>query len=221
MTTPLQGPARLLPATTKAEYLVVFLHGLGADGNDLLGLADSLASALPPADFLSPHAPFPCDIAPFGYQWFSLQDWSPSSILAGVKKATPILNQFLDDELQKRGLPPERLILVGFSQGTMISLYVALRRASAIGAVIGFSGALIGGETLAAEITARPPIFLCHGMMDTVVPYAAMPAAEAVLRFVGCDTVTITRPHLAHGIDEVAVKEAGDFLRRTHGRTKT
>jgi len=112
----------------KARALVVFLHGLGADGNDLISLAPLLESVLPDTAFASPHAPFPCDMAPLGRQWFSLQDRDPDVLLAGVQAAAPLLNAFLDQELKAHGLSDERLALVGFSQGTMIALHVALRR---------------------------------------------------------------------------------------------
>ena len=104
------------------------LHGLGADGNDLIGLAPHWAPALPDAEFLSPNAPFPCDMSPYGYQWMSVRDPSSEAQLAGARAAASILDAFIDDELQKRGLTEGQVALVGFSQGTMMSLYVGPRR---------------------------------------------------------------------------------------------
>ena len=133
MLSTLSGPSRPPASGGKPSRLVVLLHGLGADGNDLIGLAPYWASLLPEAEFLSPNAPFPCDMAPYGYQWFSAQDRSPAAVLAGVRAAAPMLDAFIDEALAERGLGDGELALVGFSQGTMMSLFVGLRRAVAAG----------------------------------------------------------------------------------------
>jgi len=159
----LSGPVRKPASGGKPRQLVVLLHGVGADGHDLIGLAPYWAPALPDAEFVSPDAPFPCDMAPYGRQWFSLQDRSPSAILGGVRAAAPILDAFLDEALAARGLDASQLALIGFSQGTMMSLYVGPRRAEALAGIIGYSGALIGADTLAQDIRSRPPVLLVHG----------------------------------------------------------
>src|SRR5579871_1369604 len=138
----LEGPGRAPQSGGKPQSVVVLLHGLGADGGDLIGLAPYWAPQLPTTEFLSPHAPYPCDMAPYGRQWFSLQDRSPNMIVAGVQAAAPILEAYLDDVLRERGLPPERLALVGFSQGTMMALHVGLRRPQRLAGIVGYSGAL-------------------------------------------------------------------------------
>jgi phospholipase/carboxylesterase len=197
----LDGP-RYGPANGQAaDTLAVLLHGLGADGNDLIGLAPQFAQVLPGAAFVSPHAPFPCDMAPFGRQWFSLQERSPEAILGGVRMAAPILESFLDAELARHGLADGRLALIGFSQGTMMSLYVALRRARACAAVLGYSGALIGADELAAEITSKPPVLLVHGEADEIVPVQALPAAVQALEANAVPVAWERRPGLGHGID--------------------
>src|SRR5215472_6345589 len=152
----LSGPRHKPAGGGEPRQLVVLLHGLGADGNDLIGLAPYWAPALPEAEFISPDAPFPCDMAPYGRQWFSFQNRSPAAILAGVRAAATILDGFLDETLQARNLDERRLALVGFSQGTMMSLYVGLRRQKALAGIVGFSGALVGGDTLPSEIRSRP-----------------------------------------------------------------
>lgn len=129
----LSGPIRKPASGAAPRQLAILLHGLGADGNDLIGLAPYWAPLFPEAEFVAPDAPFPCDMAPFGRQWFSLQDRSPMSILAGVRAAAPILDAYIDDALKARNLDESRLALVGFSQGTMMSLYVGLRRAKGAG----------------------------------------------------------------------------------------
>ena len=126
--------------------LVVFLHGLGADGSDLIGLAPVLAPHFPEAAFVSPDAPSPCDMAPMGRQWFSLQSREPQDLYSGSEKAREALDAFLDAELERHSLDDSRLALFGFSQGTMMALHTALRRPTPIAGVAGFSGHLVGVE---------------------------------------------------------------------------
>ena len=142
----LSGPSRPPALGGRPSRLVILLHGLGADGNDLIGLAPYWAPLLPTTEFLSPNAPFPCDMAPYGYQWFSAQDRSPAAVLAGVRAAAPFLDAFIDDALAERGLDDADLALVGFSQGTMMALYVGLRRSQPVAGILGFSGRLLARE---------------------------------------------------------------------------
>ena len=168
----LSGPSRPPAAGGKPRRLVILLHGLGADGNDLIGLAPYWARLLPDAEFLSPNAPFPCDMAPYGYQWFSSQDRSREAVLGGVRAAAPILDAFIDEALAERGLADSDLALVGFSQGTMMSLFVGLRRDEPVAGIVGFSGRLLAPDLLASELRSRPPILLVHGTEDPLVPYS-------------------------------------------------
>lgn len=215
--TELDGP-RVEPADGgKAKALVVLLHGLGADGNDLIGLAPVWASALESAAFVSPHAPFACDMAPFGRQWFSLQSRDPADMLAGLRTAAPMLNAFLDAEMKRCGLGPDKLALVGFSQGTMTSLYTALRRPEPVAGIVGYSGSLIAGDRPDDPVTARPPVTLVHGTADEIVPFSAMAAAESALGAAGVAVESYARPGLGHGIDEIGLGIGLAFLRRVLG----
>ncbi len=180
----LNGPFLAAPSGN-IKQLVILLHGLGADGNDLFGLAEEFAEALPDAAFISPNAPEPCDMAPYGYQWFSLQSRVDAVMLQGVQKVAPTLDAFIDAQKAQHGLQDGQIALLGFSQGTMTALHVALRRPQALAGVVGFSGAMVAPQLLPQEITAKPPICLIHGMADTVVPFAAMAMAEAALRGAG------------------------------------
>ena len=213
----LEGPSRPPLAGGKPTSLIVLLHGLGADGNDLIGLAPYWAPLIPEAEFLSPHAPFPCDMAPYGRQWFSLQDRSFEAVLAGVRAAAPILDGFLDEALKARGLDESRLALVGFSQGTMMSLHVGLRRANPVAGILGYSGRLIGTDELAEEIRSRPSVFLLHGDADEIVPFESLALSKAALSDLHVPVETLARPGLGHSIDEVGLARGGDFLRRRLG----
>jgi phospholipase/carboxylesterase len=208
----LSGPSFGPAARGKPRRLVILLHGYGSDGNDLLGLAPHWARLLPEAEFLSPHAPFPCEAAPFGRQWFGFEGRSEDMILAQTQTAASILDAFIDAELARRGLAENSLALVGFSQGAMMALHVAPRRARTVAAVVGYSGMLIAPRLLAAEIKSKPAILLVHGTADPVVPYASLATAETALQSAGIAVTTATRPGVAHAIDEEGLALGGDFI---------
>lgn len=210
----LSGPEQPPLSGGNAQQLVILLHGVGANGADLISLAPELADALPDAHFISPDAPFPCDMAPFGYQWFSLLDRSAESMIAGVQKAAPIVNRFIDEQLERFALKESQLAVIGFSQGTMTGLFTCMRRPKPCAAIIGYSGALIGENILREEITARPPVCLIHGDADPVVPFAAMGHAESVLAECGVTVEAHARPGLVHGIDAEGLDIARKFLQK-------
>ena len=210
----LSGPSFPPQSGGKPNRLVILLHGLGADGNDLIGLAPYWAPALPDAEFLSPNAPFPCDMAPYGYQWLSARDPSPEARLAGARAAGTILDAFITEELEKRDLTESDLTLVGFSQGTMMSLFVGPRRERPLAGIVGYSGRLIAPELLAEEIRSRPPILLVHGTDDPMVSYDSMAEAEAALKAAGVSVETLTCPGIGHSIDNDGLRRGGQFLQR-------
>ena len=218
---PIDGP-RLSPRSGRVKQLVVFLHGYGADGNDLIEIGRQWQRWLPDAAFVAPHAPELCGMAPAGRQWFALTFRDPHERWRGVTQAGPGLDAFLDAELQRHGLKASQLALVGFSQGTMMALHVGLRRAQAPAAIVGYSGLLVledgkGPESLAGQVRAKPPILLVHGDQDDVIPVdalflstAALAAAEVCLQW-----------HLslgiAHGIDAEGLRHGGLFLTQALG----
>lgn len=210
LTGPSHGPA----SGGAPKQLVVFLHGRGANGHDLIGLAPFIAPHLPDALFLSPDAPQPCDMAPVGLQWFSLAERTPDSIAAGVRSAAPAVDAFLDHHLARHGLTDADMALFGFSQGCMMALHVGVRRNTAPAALLGYSGLLAAPEALAAEATVKPPVLLVHGAADEVVPHAALPAAEAALKGAGIPVEAVSRPGLGHGIDEDGIERAVAMLTR-------
>lgn len=212
---PRQEPGQ--PATA----LVVLLHGYGANGADLISLAEAWRSVLPQAAFVAPDAPEALPAADFGgRQWFPLTFRDPSELWRGVNSAGPILNRFLDRELERYQLSPDRLALVGFSQGTMMALHVGLRRNEKLAAIVGFSGLLAGPEHLATEIKTRPPVQLVHGEVDDLIPVEALHFTREALAAAGVPVEWHVRPALGHGIDPVGLKLAGDFLAQALGRRR-
>ncbi len=213
----LDGP-RQAPASGGApQSIVVLLHGYGADGNDLISLAPLWGRLLPHTLFVSPHAPFPCEINPAGRQWFAYEGAPPETILAGTRAAAALIDSFLDDLLRQNDLTTDRMALAGFSQGAMMSLYVAPRRTPSLAGVLGFSGALIDAEHLADEAVSKPPVLLVHGDADPVIPFASLGQAASALRAAGFAVETEARPALPHAIDQVGMAVGGRFLARLLG----
>lgn len=205
------------PRSGKTGSMVVFLHGYGADGADLLGLADPLSPHLPDTLFIAPDAPEPCAGNPFGRQWFPiprLDGSSPEAAQEGLQQSAADLNQFLDERIADSGLTPDRVALVGFSQGTMMSLHVAPRRPEPLAAVVGFSGRLLAPERLAAETRSRMPILLVHGDQDPMVPFADMDAAAQALLAAGFQVYGHVMKGTGHGIAPDGLSSALGFLRQ-------
>jgi len=210
----LDGP-RLAPAVGGApRQLVVFLHGFGADGNDLIGLGREWSRDLPHAAFVSPNAPEPCAMSPMGRQWFDLSMGDLGIIAEGVKRAAPALEAFLDAELKRHNLPASALGLVGFSQGTMMALAVGLARNPAPAAIVGYSGALATVESLPKEPGSGPAILLVHGDMDQVIPVDAMFMAREMLAQAGLPVEWHVAEGIGHGIDGEGLRLGGAFLKQ-------
>jgi phospholipase/carboxylesterase len=221
MAAELDGP-RLPPRSGAARQLVVFLHGYGADGNDLIEIGRAWQPLLPHAAFVSPHAPEPCGQAPMGRQWFALTMRDPDERWNGVNKAAPILNRFLEAELARHRLTPSALALVGFSQGTMMSLHVGLRRAVPPLAIVGYSGLLVlppdaEPETVAGDIKSRPPVLLVHGDSDDLIPPQALFLAAQGLAALDVPVEWHLSPGVGHGIDQEGLRHGGEFLARRFG----
>ncbi len=225
MAAALDGP-RLEPRSGKAKQLVVFLHGYGADGNDLIALGQEWQSPLPDAAFVSPHAPEPCAGAPTGRQWFGLTFREPNERWLGANAAAPVLQSFLDAELSRRGLTPDKLALVGFSQGTMMALHAGLRRAVPPAAIVGYSGIYVtpdgddGPERAQAEIRSRPPILLVHGTQDELIPAQALFVSANLLSAAEVPVEWHLSPGVGHGIDGEGLRQGGAFLAKAFARQK-
>ena len=204
------------PDAGTAKQAVVFLHGYGADGNDLIGLADPLAPHLPDTAFHSPDAPEPCRASPMGRQWFPipwLDGASEAEMGTSFARSTEELDRFLDGVLADEGLTADRLVLVGFSQGTMMSLHVAPRRAAPVAGVVAFSGRLLVPERLETEVVSRPPVCLIHGDADEVVPFADMGQAATALQGAGFTVAGHVMRGTGHGIAPDGLSVALGFIR--------
>lgn len=208
---------RRAPLSGETRSVVVFLHGYGANGADLLGLADPLAEHLPDTLFVAPDAPESCAGAPFGYQWFPIP-WidgsSEEEAARGMQAAAADLNAFLDAILVDEDLLPEQMVLFGFSQGTMMSLHVAPRREDPVAGVIAFSGRLLQPEVLSDEVVSRMPVLLVHGDADDVVPVQSLPDAAQALQDAGFkDVFAHIMKGTAHGIAPDGLSVSLAFMR--------
>jgi phospholipase/carboxylesterase len=190
--------------------VVVLLHGYGDSGQGLISLAPMWRDALPDTLFLAPNAPYPCEVAPSGFQWFSLQEYNPQTLLSGTQNAHPILDNYLDKVVEETGISSDKVALVGFSQGTMMSLYTGPRRKDKLAGILGYSGALVGGGGL--KSTQKPPIRLIHGDNDSVVPVAAYHHAKDILEKNDFPVSGYTTPNLEHSIDEQGIASGQEFL---------
>jgi phospholipase/carboxylesterase len=196
----------------KPKSLVILLHGLGSNGQDLISLAPMWLKKLPYTVFVSPDAPYPCDMVPPGYpnsyQWFSLQSRDPQHMEQGASNVSPTLEAFIKAQMEKYGVPADKTALVGFSQGTMMSLYTGLRMDEALGGILGYSGAMIGGAG-----AQKLPVHLIHGEDDDVVPVEARAHAQVALKNAGIKVTGHTSDNLTHSIDEKGIESGGTFLK--------
>lgn len=209
----IDGPRR--PAASgQTRKLVVLLHGYGADGNDLIGLAPYFARAMPDAAFVSPHAPEPCEGSPAGRQWWGIRSFSVEERLRGAQRAAPALDRFLDDELKRHRLTEADMALVGFSQGTMMALHVGLRRAKPVAGILGYSGALVASDAFREEVRSRPPVLLIHGDSDDLLPVEALFEAAQGLAAAGVAAQWHISPGVGHSIAQDGLELGADFLAR-------
>lgn len=207
----LYGPTR--PAASgAADSVLIMLHGVGSDGDDLMGLAPLLAGGLPNTAFHAPNAPHDFEEGMTGYQWYSRR--SLESRVSGVIAAAPILDRYIDETAEGYGLAPGRCALLGFSQGCIVALHAAPRRAEVVAGVVGLSGALITADSLPAEIASRPPVLLVHGEEDVVLPADGTRRAGEALTALGVPAETHVLPNLGHAVDRRVVDLALLFLQR-------
>lgn len=210
----LDGP-RAGPRSGDTKSLVILLHGYGADGNDLFGLAEPLSRHMPDTAFRSPNAPEQSRVNPMGYQWFPIP-WLDGSSEAerdtSFRRSAELLDGYLTEAMQEEGVEPARTALVGFSQGTMMSLYVAPRRPDPLACIVGFSGRILDGEALKREARAKPPVLLVHGDQDQMIPVAALGEARDALAEAGFTVQSHVSRGVGHGIAPDGLGLALSFL---------
>ena len=216
----IDGPSIHPLSGSKAKQLVIFCHGYGADGNDLIGLANYFQQILPDAYFISPNAPESCPMNPMGYQWFDFTSNDPDLIWKKVNDAGEILNNFIDNKLNELNLLDKDLSLVGFSQGTMMSLHVGLRRNATMSSIVGFSGRLIREDTLSDEMKSKPPVYLIHGDQDPMVPYNDTINAAKILKDLDVDVQSHISPNTPHSIAQDGLEIAIKFLSSNFSQNK-
>ncbi|MEE2997944.1 MAG: alpha/beta fold hydrolase [Pseudomonadota bacterium] len=207
------GPASGGPA----KKIIVFVHGYGADGNDLISLGQHFAQAVPDAAFISPNAPYRCDGSPYGYQWYDVWMKDREERLAAIRSTAAIFDNFIDQQLARHELAEEDLVLVGFSQGTMMSLFTAPRRENPVAGLVGYSGRMEAPDLLKDEIRSKPQVVMVHGDSDELLPLSEMETAAAALRENGVAVDTHIRPGLGHGIDEEGIRIGLEFVETVFG----
>lgn len=212
----LDGPF-IAPKSGKAKNLVIFLHGYGSNGDDLISLGEAWAPAMPDAAFVSPNAPAVCDAFAAGYQWFPIRAIDPAVFEREQQaaKVMPVLSNFIDEQLAKWGVDDSRLAVAGFSQGAMMAMYTMPRRSKPCAAVIGYSGMIIEPEGLKAPGIVKMPILAIHGDRDEVVPPEALNRIDAAFTAAGFEIEEIMRPTLAHGIDQFGMTRGMQFVQES------
>ena len=208
----LDGPRMPPQRGGKPDALVVLLHGYGSNGADLISLAPYWSKALPGAAFVSPNAIEPVPGAPGGYQWFPISNLDPQLMEQGARTAARSVDRFIDRELEKYALPPERLALVGFSQGTMMALHVGLRREKQIAGILGYSGMLVGGRRIKDEMRSKPPVLLVHGDRDPTIPVPALFDSAEALAAAGHGAQWHVSYGVPHSIGPDGLELGGAFL---------
>ena len=191
------------------KTLMVLLHGLGSNGDDLFSLVPYLAPKLPDTHFFSPDGTEPCDMVPFGYQWFSLQDRSPNKIASELERSAASISKMIEDKAKELGLSQEDVVLFGFSQGTMVSIYLSLTTKEPYKAVLGFSGRLY----MPPKVTnTKTPVCLVHGAEDDIVPPDSLAHSKEALEKLGIEVSDLIVPNLVHSIDMMGLEFAMKFL---------
>lgn len=218
MTTTFSGPTLQPASGGKPKSIVVLIHGYGSDGNDLIELGKAWASLLPDTLFVAPHGPTVSEQNPDGKQWFGLRDWNPPQILKEVQELTPSFNRYLDDLLKENGVTPDKLAIVGFSQGAMLALHIGLHRPMSAG-IVAYSGAFLYDPS--ELMVARPSVLLVHGTEDQVLPVTFSQHAEQHLKALNIPITYSELPGLQHGIDGRAMGLGGAFLKeKLYGESK-
>ncbi|MFT6332476.1 MAG: phospholipase/carboxylesterase [Lentimonas sp.] len=198
----------------KPKKLIIFLHGYGSSGDNLIGLSKEFEKAAPDAHFISPNAPFSLNYPMMmgGYQWFPLDNRDPKVMYPKVLEANEILDAFISSQLNKFELTRKDVILIGFSQGSMMAMFNGLKNEEQGSGIIAYSGRLILPSWLGCEIKSKPKICLIHGKDDEVVTFDNFLEAKKILTTEQIPFEDHALNNLGHSIDFKGVKIAKEFL---------
>ncbi|MCH9753389.1 MAG: dienelactone hydrolase family protein [Alphaproteobacteria bacterium] len=214
----LTGPELKPRSGRKPKKLIILLHGLGADGNNLIDVAGMLNRFIPDTYFIAPNAPHPYYPGMAGYKWIeSIQNVTEEELVSQLNEVEKTVNEFIDYQLERFGLTEADLALVGFSQGTIVSLHSLLRRKKPAALIVGFSGALFGPQLLKKEIKSKPPVVLIHGEEDDILPIQMMHDAYDALKANDVEVEKHGYPNLAHSIGQEGFELAVNRLKSKLG----
>jgi phospholipase/carboxylesterase len=200
------------PASQKAEWLVVFLHGYASNGADLMAFADYWQASMPNVAFVAPDGPTQSADRADGYQWIGKHAPGDPRLYEDANAVQPVVDAFIDAELARLDLDAAHLALLGFSQGTHMALHTRLRRAATPAAILGYAGGLAGRDKLQADIKSRPPVLLVNGELDELAPVYAMHVAVKALSEAGVVAAGQALPNLGHAVDADALVLGARFL---------
>ncbi len=206
---------------------VIWLHGLGADGNDFAGLVPELdLRACPPIRFVFPHAPSMPVTVNAGYvmpAWYDIFgfDASARQDAQGIHSSRMAIEALIANEVA-RGIPHERIVLAGFSQGCAMALHTGLRLAHRLAGIVALSGYLPLSERLSLErhvANATTPIFMAHGTQDPVVVVARGDNSRQQLAALGYLVQWHTYP-MEHAVHPREIADISAFLTQVLGSTR-
>jgi len=201
-----------LAQSKETKNLVIMLHGVGSNSSDLIGLVDYL-NLNQHTTYLSPNAPYEYDMAPTGFQWFSLRDISEKAMYEAMSQEAHILDKYIDRKLEEYSLTSQNLIVLGFSQGAMMALHLLPRRENPINSIIAISGALINPTALKDNIKSKPEVLLIHGEEDQIVPFAAFNGTLQHLKSQGINCDSFIMEKTGHNINPPALQKIQKHLK--------
>lgn len=217
MPTPLTGHTANAPSGT-TKYLIIALHGYGANAQDLLGLAPAIQNQIPDCTVVAPNAPHAIPELANGYKWFDIIDRTPAVMQDGVASNAHAVNAYINDQMATHGTDDSTTLILGFSQGTMLALHVGLRRAKPLAGILGFSGMVLETPTdLPNQITSRPPVLLVHGQADDVIAWQATTAGADLLSMNNVPVDTVIIPDVPHSIDPIGFNDGMTFVKKQFG----
>lgn len=195
----------------RAHSLCVLLHGFGADGNDLMPVAEILTHYFPDMYFAAPNAPEPCVTDPQWFQWYSpFADRDAADF--EVAAIAPRVNRYIDRQLERLGLADDRLVVLGFSQGGGIAIEAALTRDRTCAALLAFTTSVRNKPTLSQRIRSRPPVLLVHGADDPVIDVSSLHRSVSTLSAVGLNVEHHICAGIGHTLNDEGVHVAAEFL---------